>query len=121
MGCCLSATLASTSEPPKSSAAPAAFQSSHMALEVALVDVALEPAFLPPPITGSSGSSARALFDYKAESEEELTLKADQLIEVNRDEMRFFALAHPPPTCAADHGEKRQWLVAWKIRWRRGS
>jgi hypothetical protein len=56
---------------------------------------------------------ARALFDYKAESEEELTLTADQLIEVNRDEMRFFALAHPPPTCAADHGEKRQWLVSW--------
>ncbi len=92
-----------------------------MALEVALVDVAIEPTFLPPPITGSSGSSARALFDYKAESEEELSVKADQLIEVNRDEMRLFALAHPPPTCAADHGEKREWLVAWKIRWRRGS
>ncbi len=103
MGCSISTTVAATSERPKSPAVPAASPSSHLAVEVALVDVTLAvdaPVHTsslppgPPPVTRSPVSSARALFDFKATSEEELSLEAGQLVEVIRDELRFCGVAH---------------------------
>jgi hypothetical protein len=55
----------------------------------------------PPPtplshVHSSVPSIARVLFDYRAETNEELTLKADQLIEVTRGALHLSSLLQTP-------------------------